>query len=410
MDASPENEGLTGLALAALEGLGTGEPAGALTLARYRYQTKMTISAWLTCLLPDGPVAIACERVEDQVLVYPACLRFQQVKTRDKGVWTPGKVCEDGGGLDSLVRSYNMAQAAGQLGIAKFELLLEGPSTDSPSGVAFFADASTASAKVRTRLGDHGLPVEQMDDFLSRLRLYPNSPSRDTVDGVNILTLACLLPDQSGYTILTTYTKLLDAAGAAQAADTSLTRTPWQEVVAALDAGNDPTPAFGLQVLTHDGLVELLPPLPHVELVDQQALLRRVAETGANLSALEVKMVSAGARPETVMEAKTKRALAEVLRQQALAASDEGAARLERLTVNVLTFANAVAKSVRLAAVGNPAVAARPAEATFAELVLKVNELRTLDVEGIFASEPYGVLGYLCHLSDECRFPWRDAS
>jgi len=69
-----------------------------------------------------------------------------------------------------------------------------------------------------------------------------------------------------------------------------------------------------------------------------------------------------------------------------------------------------VATSVTLTAVGNPAVAARPAEAVFAELVLKVSELRALDVEGVFASEPYGMLGYLCHLSDECHFPWRAAS
>jgi Cap4-like dsDNA endonuclease family protein len=148
------------LALMVLETLGVGDPTGAITLARYRYQTKITVSAWLTCLLPDGPVAVACERVEDQVVIHQMRLRFQQVKTRDKGVWTPAKVCEDGGGLDALVRAYRIAREAGHLEIASFELLLEGPSTDRRDGAAFFADPTTASANVRRRLRDHGLPAE----------------------------------------------------------------------------------------------------------------------------------------------------------------------------------------------------------------------------------------------------------
>jgi hypothetical protein len=194
--------------------------------------------------------------------------------------------------------------------------------------------------------------------------------------------------------------------------DTNLSRAPWLQVITVFDTSSDPAPAFGLQVLTRERLLQLLPPLPDADLTARQALLHRIAETDTDtsLSGLEVKMVSAGARPDTVMEAKTKRALAEVQRQQALAASDEGAARLDRLAEDVLTFAKAVATSVKLAAVGNPAVAARPAEAVFAQLAVRITDLRALDVHGIFVSEPYGMFGFLCQLSDECRFPWRDAS
>jgi len=411
VNAVPEHEEQSpGLTLTALEALGIGDPTGAITLARYRYQTKIAVRAWLRCLLPDGPVAIACERIEDQVMVHPMLLRFQQVKTRDKGVWTPGKVCEDGGGLDALVRAFTQVRAAGHLGIARFELLLEGPSTGDRHGAAFFADPTTASARVRGKVYDHGLPAGCIDQFLSRLRLHPGQPSRETIDGVNISTLVCLFPDQSGHTVLTIYTSLLDVAGAAQAAEVNPARAPWQDVVAVLGAGGDRAPIFGLQVLARERLLELLPPSPHAELATRQALLRRMAETDANLSGLELKMVSAGARPDTVSEAKIRRALAEVHRQQALAASDEGAARLERLAEDVLTFAKAVAKSVMLSAVGNPAVAASPAEAVFAQLVLKVTDLQALDIYAIFPDEPYGVFGYLCQISDECRFPWRDAS
>ena len=407
---SQGEEHQAGLALMVLETLGIGDPTGAITLARYRYQTKITVNVWLTCLLPDGPVAVACERVEDQVVIHQMSLRFQQVKTRDRGVWTPAKVCEDGGGLDALVRSYRIAREAGHLEIASFELLLEGPSTDRRDGAAFFANPTTASVNVRRRLRDHQLPDECVDDFLTRLRLHPGRPSRDTIDGVNILALVCLFPDQSSHTILTTYTTLLEVAGAAQAGDTNLTRAPWLEVITAFDIRSDPAPAFGLQVLTRERLLQLLPPLPHADLTSRQALLHRMAETDTSLSGLEVKMISAGARPDTVMEAKTKRALAEVQRQQALAASDEGAARLDQLAEDVLTFAKAVATSVKLAAVGNPAMAARPAEAVFAQLALRITDLRALDVHGIFVSEPYGMFGFLCQLSAECRFPWRDAS
>lgn len=398
-------------ALTLLGTLGVGDPTGTATLRRYRYQTKTTVKAWLTCLLFDGPVAVACERVEDQVVVYRDRLHFQQVKTRERGVWTPGKICEDGGGLDSLVRAYELVRAKECLEMAVFELLLEGPATDQPDRFAFFANPSSASVEVRNRLHAHGLPAEYVDDFLSRLRLHPGYPSRDTIDPVNLCALACLLPDQPYGTVFTAYDELLKVAEGAQAAELSLARAPWQEVVTTLlPPAPDSLPSLGQQLLTRDQLLGLLPPVSDLLLAERQVELRRLTESGASLSPLERKLLTAGARSDTVAKAKTMRASADVQRQQLLAASDGNGARLEQLATNVLTFADAVLTTIALDAATNRVIAARPADATFAFLAQKVTELRALDSDHLFTSDPYGVLGYLCHLSDQCRFGWRAVS
>jgi hypothetical protein len=390
--------------------LGVGDPTGTNTLARYRYQTKITVGAWLTCLLSDGPTAVVCERVEDQVVVYGDRLHFQQVKTRDRGVWTPGKICEGGGGLDSLVRAYKLVRAKGYLEMAWFELLLEGPATEQSDGAAFFENPSRASTKVRDRLRAHGLPAECVDDFLSRLRLHPSRPSRDTIDSVNLCAMACLAPDQPMTVVLAAYEELLKVAEAAQSAELALARAQWQEVIATLLPARDSLPALGRQLLTREQLLSLLPLISDAVLLDRQVELRRLTEGGASMSPLERKLLTAGATPDTLTRAKEMRALANVRLQQLLASSDGNSARLERLASNALTFAQAVTTTVQLEAGRNPMIAARPAEATFASLAQQVAELQALDGDQLFADDPYGVLGYLCHLSDQCRFGWRAAS
>lgn len=396
--------------MAVLGILGVGDPTGTITLARYRYQTKITVGAWLSCLLSDGPTAVVCERVEDQVVVYADRLHFQQVKTRDRGVWTPAKVCEAGGGLDSLVRAYKLVRATGYLEMAWFELLLEGPATEQSDGVAFFANPSRASTKVRDRLRAHGLPAECVDDFLSRLRLHTGRPSRDTIDSVNLCALACLAPGQPMTIVLAAYEELLTVAETAQSAELSLARAQWQEVIATLLPARDSLSALGRQLLTREQLLSLLPLLSDVVLSDRQVELRRLTQSGASMSPLERKLLTAGAKQDTLTKAKERRALANVRLQQLLASSDSNGARLERLASNALTFAHAVTTTVQLEAGRNPMIAERPAEATFASLAQKVAELQALDHDQLFADDPYGVLGYLCHLSDQCRFGWRAAS
>ena len=83
---------------------GQGDPSGADTFARYRYQARLTLFHWLGTLTPDGPLAVYAEHVEDILLHYTDRFLFIQVKTRVPTArqWTAESMCASGGGIDSL--------------------------------------------------------------------------------------------------------------------------------------------------------------------------------------------------------------------------------------------------------------------------------------------------------------------
>jgi hypothetical protein len=104
-DTEPRSLTESGNLLAALAQMPS-DPTGAETFARYFWQAKQAVRQWLTCLSSvTAPAFVVCERVEDTVLVYPAKLRFVQLKTRDRGSWSALGMCDEG--LDSLAKTYS---------------------------------------------------------------------------------------------------------------------------------------------------------------------------------------------------------------------------------------------------------------------------------------------------------------
>ncbi|MFH8452495.1 dsDNA nuclease domain-containing protein [Streptomyces fungicidicus] len=384
-----------------------GEDTGIKTFARYRWQAKQAVRHWLTCLKADGgPLAIVCERLEDITIVRADSIRFAQLKTRDRGSWSAKSVCDKGHGVDSLVRTSKAVREIGLHDRAVFELWLEGPMSELRETVDFFANPAAAPAAIRTKIVALGLDRSHLSDFLERMIVRVQQPSRPHIDAVILREMAALWPAQSIAELEDIYTRLLDAASAAQAGEHPIGQIR-RFVARCVDASALPgvPDDMDVHVLSRAKIVALTPPLP-VETDDE--LLARMS-AGESSSMLELKMRRAGASQEVLHQAQSLRAQAEVARQLAMASRTDLGKDLEELREKVLTVARATATRAHLNGAMNPVAASRPADFISAELLSNPHILGQLDKADIFARDGIDVFGYLCQLSDECHFGWRVA-
>jgi len=411
-NTEPTQHTQSGDVLAALAQMSS-DATGAETFARYLWQAKQAVRQWLTCLSSvSAPAFVVCERVEDTVLVYPTKLRFVQLKTRDRGSWSALGMCDEG--LDSLTRTYSIAQESDLHKLATFELWLEGPVSNVRETSMFVSDPTQASSKIKNKLLDVGAEGQWIEDFLSRLAIRPNQPHQAHIDAIAIREIACLWPSLSRPELDYLYVQLLQAATAAQAAQShtaavhthiseALSTLPGQEELAQqLSAASNPILA---QVLSREALIALTPPLPSVQ---AEQVLSRV-ERGTSTSLLELKMTIAGARPETIRQAQALRAQMDFKRQLVLNGRASAERDLERLAERVLIVANATARRVQQSAVTNPIAAARPAEVIAMELLSQPANLGNLDHDEVFQRDGLAIYGFLGHLSDLCHYHWRAA-
>src|ERR1039457_6759350 len=169
------------------------DTTGVKTFERYVWQAKQALRQWLTCLLEhDGPLLVVCEQVEDVALVYSERVRFLQLKTRDRGSWSALAMCDRG--IEALVRSYRAARAAGLHELATFELWLEGPISDPADTVAFAHSPAHASKTVQSKILGHGLERAWLVDFLERLVIRHDQPTRAHIDAKAMWELGALWP------------------------------------------------------------------------------------------------------------------------------------------------------------------------------------------------------------------------
>lgn len=389
--------------LAQMEGEGT----GIKTFARYRWQAKQAVRHWLTCLKAEGgPLAIVCEKFEDITVVRTDVVRFAQLKTRDRGSWSGKSVCDKGHGVDSLVRTYKAVRDIGLHEKSTFELWLEGPMSELKETVDFFANPASAPTAIRTKITALGLSKAHLNDFLGRLIVRVQQPSRPHIDAVILREMAALWPAHSITELEDVYTRLLDAASAAQAGDHPIGQIQrfLAQCVGVSDLPCLPD-GMAVHVLSKEKIVSLTPPLP-VETDDQ--LFTRMS-AGDSSSMLELKLRRAGASEEALKQAQDLRAQAEVARQLAMASRTDLEKDLEELSEKLLTVARATATRAHLNGAMNPVAAARPADFISAELLSNPHTLGQLDKADMLSGDGIAVFGYLCQLSDECRFGWRVA-
>ncbi|WP_078850678.1 dsDNA nuclease domain-containing protein [Streptomyces sp. NRRL S-15] len=383
------------------------EETGTRTFARYKWQAKQAVRHWLTCLKSDrAPIAIICEKLEDLAIVYHDFVRFAQLKTRDRGSWSANATCDKGHGIDSLIRAYKGARDVGVHENSAFELWLEGPMSDLKETVSFFENPTTAPSALRTKMVALGLPRNLLDDFLSRLIIHVKQPSRAHIDAVILREMAALWPGQSIPELEDVYTRLLEVASAAQAGEPALGAVRRLVAACVASPGELTVPDdLSVQYLSKSQIAFMTPPLGGE--TDQDLLDRMSA--GEITSMLELKMRRAGVSPSVLKQAQDLRAQAEISRQLLLASRSDVDGQFAQLDTRILTVARAIADKANLNSATNPVAAARPADYISTELLSNPGILGQLDKSDLFEGDGLELYGYLCHLSDACRFPWRAA-
>lgn len=381
------------------------DDSGAATFARYRYQAKVTLLHWLRTLVDDGPRVVYAEHVEDLVLDFGDRHVFIQVKSRDAGrhLWRASEMCDDGGGVDSLVRAYAIAKGTN----CTFELHVEGgtsPSKDTKSFVEDCRQASDSLKKtIKARLRDAGLPVSHLGDFLGRLRIRPKQPDQSAVDSHCVESIVRLAPELRGREIPELAERLLQVVEAAQEArhpGLASGASPQEfldaHLTGILQLDGDPSDVAN-KALTAERLMALLPSVPAAE--NLLLLSRAVGEpTATGSTALARKLKRAGATEAVVARAKDLRAMSEMHRIELQSGADHLADGLEDLQNRVLTHAEAVA----LRFLDEEA----PANGIWNVLVTSKG-LEDTDHLQLFHRDRQALVGLLCSVSDECRFGWQ---
>lgn len=379
--------------------------AGAATYRRYQWQLKVVVQQWLSCLQDpqfDPPVAVVCEFIEDVVVLHGSRVVFMQLKTRDRGSWSDTRVAAPGNGIDSLCRTHLALNALTHAEQVRYALWLEGAASETRTTAAFFADPSSAEKPIRDRLRDYGLNKTQQSHFLARLEISPNRPPRATIDAVILREIGLLWPSLTSPECEQLYSTLLGHAARAQAAEDR--RDGWVDPASHLvrmqAVHAAPPDDLPHRILTVERLRGLVPPLPSDVVVAPSPAL-------AAATALTQKLAIAGATADTRTKAALFRAQAETRRQELLT-TKHGARYLSELADRLLETAGAIVVRTTLSAGGNPRLQARVGDYVFNDLLSRPQDLNALDPRALFGGEHRAVLGFLCQLSDECRFAWRE--
>ncbi len=393
----------TGIAEALLATSGPGDTTGTDTLGRYLYQIKVAVQRWLGTLGREHEAVIVCEYVDDITTVTKDEIAFAQVKTRDRGAWSAAKVLANGGGIDALVRSYQHAHSAGFDNRVRLELILEGMESDLADTRIFFRTPSLASATQRNSIRKLGLPDADMDDFLGRLTITAQYHARQSIDGVTLQMLMGIAPVLPA-ALLSIYEALLARVLAAHLGIAKLSIAGAPLVLRAV-SDHSPEATYAGHALTRSELLTHLPPAPQLA-AEQRALLKAANGGALAMTDLEFKLLVAGANPATVARAKAKRATAAAVLAARVGLNDIDDQIVARLEDRVLEYADAVTADIAATAPGGMA-GHRMADAIYGRFVQQLAQLGALDSDQIFAGEGRQVLGYLCEVSDQCKYPWR---
>lgn len=388
--------------LRALVEAGPGDTSGSDTFARYLYQCKVAVQRWLKTLKLDDDAFILCEFVDDITTSASSGLCFAQVKSRDRGSWTSSKVLGDGGGIDALVRSYNLAKQAGVAASARLELILEGPEGTATETRTFFADPSMASNAQKKKLKALGVAPGDIADFLGRLTIVPQYHARASIDAVTQRLLMKLIPGHTAV-IEDVYDKLLTRVIAAHQG--SVASADPEHPLALQQRPGAEEEAVEEHLLSRAELLSILPPVP--ELAAEQRRVLEAANGGAlAMTDLEWKLRVAGAEEMTIARAQERRSVTSVRLAERPTLDGEVDDELVGLEGRALEHADAVTADVVGSAAGS-AQAGRPAEVIYGRLVQQTGQLGALDSDGVLDGDGGLVLGLVCELSDRCLFEWR---
>ncbi len=371
------------------------DDSGGDTFARYRYQVFLAVPWCLDCALGGRTKCIIPEHLEDLAIEDTDGWHLIQIKTRnlERGPWKLSDLLAEGGGLHSLARSYKAIPDHQ----CTYELWLEGPFKPGDSIEKLCTPEGRTDQdiiqQIRTKFN---LSAEQAATFLTRIRLYPDQPSRSNVISRNIRFLALHAPDLAHRQIEAIHKALVERIETAMAGESL--GDDWPVAIIAPGSLGDPVKAkISAKRLTLDILAPLISPMT----ASPKPLLKRFLDRDlGQTTTLEQKLLAGGATEGIIRDAKSLRANAaivevELASRNLLPQDDVLEDVRQRLGIRVEALRSSHERDER------------PAIEMWRGLIgLLSGQVATIDARGIFSQDPDLLLGEICQMADLCITDW----
>jgi hypothetical protein len=245
---------------------------------------------------------------------------------------------------------------------------------------------------IATCSGALGSTAEETEAFLRRVEVRDNEPARNVIRSRNLSLVVRAYPDLSGEQAVDVCDRTIALIEGAMSGPLLGDRWPDQLFVGTVE--EEAQAAARAKCLNQEVLAPVFDGLAGRE----RTLLARVLDPSLlGATALEQKLVAAGAADETIQAAKEMRARATLhiasLRARTRTSITD---RLDDVDVRLLTIANAIGSNT---------------EGANAIWLALLDRLQAhpggFDPNGLFDANSFLLAGQLCQLSDECQFAWR---
>ncbi len=374
------------------------DDTGTDTLKRYRYQAELFAPYCFECATNGRIVSIVAEHFEDVLIEFDDRWHFVQVKTRNANLG-PWKLGDAHDGIESLWRSHKSISQRKDIN-ASYALFLEGPiAKDDLLSYLVVSDScrttmsSTPNPDLVTKIAKKlRITHNECQDFLRKVTVVPNQPTRQDVASRHIHLLGQIALGVPHKELEVTYGRLVDTVLNAMAA----VRIGDALVGIISPSGMvNVTPEIQKKILTRDALKKCLGSIAY----GPNLLLRRlVTPDMPRPTDLEMKLLAAGADATVIQDAKSLRANASIREAEILAQSYDDL-QLEDVRARLLVLGNSVIQKHRQEAT--------PAVNGYGELLATLmGHEASCDPNRLFRQDAYFLFGELCVLADECKFDW----
>lgn len=380
------------------------DESGADAFERFRYQAHVAFLFCLACWRSeDGIKAVYCEHFEDLLIEYADRLRFIAIKTRNPeyGPWRLQDLSRASGAFRSLLRTFNAVRDSGDPRPIILEARLEGAIRrgDPLEALKPPRPDPLPNELMEACTKPLGLEKAEVETFLAHVVVQDRAPARDVIRGGNLETFMRLYPRATAEQISAAYDASIALLESAMTADVLADQWPAAVLSSPDTLGEELARRAEAKRLDAMRLATALDGLSGQE----ATLLTAVLDPEfLEATALEGKLVAAGANPTTILRAKEMRARAGIhlasLQARSRESHDE---RLEDIRQRLLTTADAVAASS----------GAGHADGVWLGVLDRLRQQpAAFDPSGVFAQDPLLLAGHVCQLSDECQFGWGGSS
>ena len=368
---------------------------GSDVLTRYHFQAHLAFPYCLDCYSGENIQSVFFEHFEDILIQYSDSWHMMQVKTKDRqlGEWRLSETLGKSGGIRSLFRTYNAVKHYN----VTFGLYIEGLiSSNDDLNKLTLSNRDITQELIERISRELATNPDDVSDFLQRLKVVPNIPSRDSIADRNLRILGSFAKNRSYTEVEEIYRNYINEACQAMEGNPLLER-----IIFILNPNQDDSKVLEREIAEKRFSRDRLQAIFGESLDKNLCLLKRITDPQKNPpSNLELKLLAGGADDQIIDDAKTLRANASIKIAEITSMdlyNDENP--VEDLELRLKTIASAI--------IQKNMDKVFPARDSWSEILEHLEKYpNTSDPNRLFRRDPFLLLGYICELSDRCIVHW----